>query len=229
MTEIELLISELDDVKKQLNLLQQRARIDTRSEPAGTSTVGELTQISDGQLDDDPNFYIEHPDGGMRGTMSQLTNNVSKNLVGEKMPRASTDELGVTLLSNATDSQDETLSATSKAVNDLSIDLSDKLAEIPSEINPQSWQPYTSERILMQEYVNDTNKVIQVAVEFERIHLNMGNAGFSVDGVQLGLVLNGSDMMGHTDVIIASVPPSSTYKATGSSTYVKINRWSELR
>ncbi|MFW9708704.1 hypothetical protein V3H24_09630 [Vibrio parahaemolyticus] len=59
MSEIENLRTELEAMTKRVIMLEQFINSATRSEPAGTTTVGALTNISDTQLADNPVLYVE--------------------------------------------------------------------------------------------------------------------------------------------------------------------------
>lgn len=92
MTEIEQLQAQLNEERQariklheQFLILQDTVSKSTRSEPAGTSTVGELTQITAEQLDADPSLYIEHPDGGLRANLSQITTKAREELPAENL------------------------------------------------------------------------------------------------------------------------------------------------
>ncbi len=80
MTNVEKLQSELEAMTKRVIMLEQFINTATRSEPAGTATVGSLTNISDTQLGDNPLFYAEHADGGLNVYLSQIVAQAQKDI-----------------------------------------------------------------------------------------------------------------------------------------------------
>ncbi|MGL1339037.1 hypothetical protein ACSTJQ_20935 [Vibrio parahaemolyticus] len=80
MSDVEKLQSELEAMKKRVVMLEQFINSATRSEPAGTTTVGSLTNISDTQLADNPLFYVEHADGGLNVYLSQIVAQAQKDI-----------------------------------------------------------------------------------------------------------------------------------------------------
>lgn len=78
MSDVEKLQSELEAMAKRVVMLEQFINSATRSEPAGTTTVGSLTNISDTQLADNPLFYVEHADGGLNVYLSQIVAQAQK-------------------------------------------------------------------------------------------------------------------------------------------------------
>ncbi|CAI2318495.1 hypothetical protein [Vibrio parahaemolyticus] len=80
MSDVEKLQSELEAMAKRVVMLEQFINSATRSEPAGTTTVGSLTNISDTQLADNPLFYVEHADGGLNVYLSQIVAQAQKDI-----------------------------------------------------------------------------------------------------------------------------------------------------
>ncbi len=80
MSELENLRTELEAMTKRVIMLEQFINSATRSEPAGTTTVGSLTNISDTQLADNPLFYVEHADGGLNVYLSQIVAQAQKDI-----------------------------------------------------------------------------------------------------------------------------------------------------
>ncbi len=80
MSEIENLRTELEAMTKRVIMLEQFINSATRSEPAGTTTVGALTNISDTQLADNPALYVEHADGGLNVYLSQIVAQAQKDI-----------------------------------------------------------------------------------------------------------------------------------------------------
>ncbi|MFW1198266.1 hypothetical protein ACEV91_01175 [Vibrio parahaemolyticus] len=80
MSDVEKLQSELEAMAKRVVMLEQFINSATRSEPAGTTTVGSLTNISDTQLADNPLFYVEHSDGGLNVYLSQIVAQAQKDI-----------------------------------------------------------------------------------------------------------------------------------------------------
>ncbi|PNP21951.1 hypothetical protein AL471_014340 [Vibrio alginolyticus] len=85
MSEIENLRTELEAMTKRVIMLEQFINSATRSEPAGTTTVGALTNISDTQLADNPLFYVEHADGGLNVYLSQIVAQAQKDIAAESI------------------------------------------------------------------------------------------------------------------------------------------------
>ncbi|MGD1455287.1 hypothetical protein [Vibrio harveyi] len=80
MSEIENFKVEFEAMAKRVIMLEQFINSATRSEPAGTTTVGALTNISDSQLEDNPLFYVEHADGGLNVYLSQIIAQAQKDI-----------------------------------------------------------------------------------------------------------------------------------------------------
>ncbi|MCR9867676.1 hypothetical protein [Vibrio parahaemolyticus] len=80
MSEFENLRAELEAMTKRVIMLEQFINSATRSEPAGTTTVGALTNISDTQLADNPVLYVEHADGGLNVYLSQIVAQAQKDI-----------------------------------------------------------------------------------------------------------------------------------------------------
>ncbi|EGQ9231690.1 MULTISPECIES: hypothetical protein [Vibrio] len=70
---------------KRVIMLEQFINSATRSEPAGTTTVGALTNISDTQLADNPVLYVEHADGGLNVYLSQIVAQAQKDIDAESI------------------------------------------------------------------------------------------------------------------------------------------------
>ena len=85
MSEIENLRTELEAMTKRVIMLEQFINSATRSEPAGTTTVGALTNISDTQLADNPVLYVEHADGGLNVYLSQIVAQAQKDIDAESI------------------------------------------------------------------------------------------------------------------------------------------------
>ncbi|EID0698378.1 hypothetical protein LA277_003521 [Vibrio parahaemolyticus] len=85
MSEIENLRTELESMTKRVIMLEQFINSATRSEPAGTTTVGALTNISDTQLADNPVLYVEHADGGLNVYLSQIVAQAQKDIDAGKI------------------------------------------------------------------------------------------------------------------------------------------------
>ncbi|ELA9081578.1 hypothetical protein ACS6BV_000400 [Vibrio alginolyticus] len=85
MSDVEKLQSELEAMAKRVVMLEQFINSATRSEPAGTTTVGALTNISDTQLADNPVLYVEHADGGLNVYLSQIVAQAQKDIDAESI------------------------------------------------------------------------------------------------------------------------------------------------
>ncbi|CAH1521250.1 Whole genome shotgun sequence [Vibrio owensii] len=86
MSEVDKLKSEIDALKKRLIMVEQHQQVAAAaSEPAGTTTVGSLTNISDAQLANNPLLYVEHPDGGLNVYLSQIVTEAQKDIPAENV------------------------------------------------------------------------------------------------------------------------------------------------
>ncbi|HHE0336667.1 tail fiber protein [Vibrio parahaemolyticus] len=150
--EVELLKTALEDMAKRVIMLEQFINSAARSEPAGTTTVGSLTNISDAQLDDNPVLYFEHADGGLMGYVSQLESRFKRSLAvadipdlpaskitseifsQERLPTGTTVAKGIVQLSEATDSTSNAMAATPSALNALRTDLQNQISQNDTDI-----------------------------------------------------------------------------------------------
>lgn len=85
MSEIEELEKRVVELTEKVIILQQALSVSMRTEPSGTTTVGNLENASAAQLDDNPLFYIEHADGGLNVYLSQIVAETQKNIPAENI------------------------------------------------------------------------------------------------------------------------------------------------
>ncbi|MHA2782608.1 hypothetical protein [Vibrio harveyi] len=86
MSEIDVMRKTIKELHERVIMLEQLIKVSTRSaEPSGTTTVGALTNISAAQLEDNPYFYMEHPDGGFNAYLSQIVAEAQKNVPSKNL------------------------------------------------------------------------------------------------------------------------------------------------
>ena len=169
-----------------------------------TGAVGEVTV-------DTTNKTLRVHDGSTVGgtRLAALTGGLVPTT---QLPAATTSTQGAVILNNTVTSTDATQALTAaqgKVLNDQAFGVG------------QTWQRFTSGRVVNTTYTNSTGKPLEVMIVVDGLATTLGNF-LQINGVNVAVFGTHNNM---TAPFCFTVPAGQTYKIITST----INSWSELR